>query len=140
MLRHALLKRTPVLPRLASRKAFVPLIQKRQYSDDVFLTTNAANYIDEMYAAWKDDPKSVHVSWQVSDRERTTTLMCFGMDWIGSDGLVGLFGSVELRHRACEGFGSGSEGCVRSVKGHGTSGLFGNLMNCIADTVSSAHR
>lgn len=70
MLRHALLKRTPVLPRLASRKAFVPLIQKRQYSDDVFLTTNAANYIDEMYAAWKDDPKSVHVSWQVSDNER----------------------------------------------------------------------
>ncbi|AOW06343.1 thiamine diphosphate-binding protein [Yarrowia lipolytica] len=64
MLRHALLKRTPVLPRLTSRKAFVPLIQKRKYSDDVFLTTNAANYIDEMYAAWKDDPKSVHVSWQ----------------------------------------------------------------------------
>lgn len=48
----------------------MPLIQKRKYSDDVFLTTNAANYIDEMYAAWKDDPQSVHVSWQVSDNER----------------------------------------------------------------------
>lgn len=66
MLRSALLKRTQFLPRLASRKAFVPVMQRRKYSDDVFLTTNSANYIDEMYAAWKEDPKSVHVSWQVS--------------------------------------------------------------------------
>lgn len=31
---------------------------------DGFLDGNAANYIDEMYMAWKDDPKSVHVSWR----------------------------------------------------------------------------
>ncbi|CDK28456.1 unnamed protein product [Kuraishia capsulata CBS 1993] len=30
---------------------------------DSFLQTNNANYIDEMYQAWKQDPKSVHVSW-----------------------------------------------------------------------------
>jgi hypothetical protein len=34
--------------------------------DDVFLQSTNANYIDEMYAAWKQDPSSVHVSWQVS--------------------------------------------------------------------------
>jgi 2-oxoglutarate dehydrogenase E1 component len=33
--------------------------------NDSFLQGNTANYIDEMYMLWKDDPKSVHVSWQV---------------------------------------------------------------------------
>lgn len=33
--------------------------------NDNFLTGNTANYIDEMYMQWKQDPKSVHVSWQV---------------------------------------------------------------------------
>ncbi|ODV95231.1 hypothetical protein PACTADRAFT_57825 [Pachysolen tannophilus NRRL Y-2460] len=32
-------------------------------SPDSFLQTNNANYIDEMYEAWKQDPSSVHVSW-----------------------------------------------------------------------------
>ena len=32
--------------------------------NDGFLDGNSANYIDEMYMAWKDDPKSVHISWQ----------------------------------------------------------------------------
>ncbi|KID90683.1 2-oxoglutarate dehydrogenase E1 component [Metarhizium guizhouense ARSEF 977] len=32
---------------------------------DNFLSGGAANYIDEMYMQWKQDPKSVHVSWQV---------------------------------------------------------------------------
>ncbi|BFZ53970.1 2-oxoglutarate dehydrogenase E1 component [Savitreella phatthalungensis] len=34
-------------------------------ASDSFLQSNSANYIDEMYAAWKQDPSSVHVSWQV---------------------------------------------------------------------------
>ncbi|KAK1832710.1 thiamine diphosphate-binding protein [Podospora conica] len=33
--------------------------------NDNFLSGNTANYIDEMYLQWKQDPKSVHVSWQV---------------------------------------------------------------------------
>lgn len=33
--------------------------------NDVFLQTNNANYVDEMYRAWKQDPESVHISWQV---------------------------------------------------------------------------
>src|SRR3569833_683934 len=33
--------------------------------NDNFLSGNTANYIDEMYMQWKEDPKSVHVSWQV---------------------------------------------------------------------------
>ena len=32
--------------------------------NDSFLQGNTANYIDEMYMAWKHDPKSVHISWQ----------------------------------------------------------------------------
>lgn len=32
--------------------------------NDSFLQGNTANYIDEMYIAWKKDPSSVHVSWQ----------------------------------------------------------------------------
>ncbi|KAK5988737.1 2-oxoglutarate dehydrogenase complex component E1 [Cladobotryum mycophilum] len=34
-------------------------------SNDNFLSGSTANYIDEMYMQWKQDPKSVHVSWQV---------------------------------------------------------------------------
>ncbi|KAK9449423.1 thiamine diphosphate-binding protein [Limtongia smithiae] len=33
--------------------------------NDSFLDGNSANYIDEMYDAWKTDPTSVHISWQV---------------------------------------------------------------------------
>ncbi|KAG9239512.1 mitochondrial putative 2-oxoglutarate dehydrogenase [Amylocarpus encephaloides] len=33
--------------------------------NDSFLSGNSSNYIDEMYMQWKEDPKSVHVSWQV---------------------------------------------------------------------------
>ncbi|CCH42044.1 2-oxoglutarate dehydrogenase E1 component [Wickerhamomyces ciferrii] len=32
-------------------------------SNDSFLQTQNATYIDEMYDAWKKDPSSVHVSW-----------------------------------------------------------------------------
>ncbi|KAE8144831.1 thiamine diphosphate-binding protein [Aspergillus avenaceus] len=32
--------------------------------NDSFLSGNTANYIDEMYIAWKKDPSSVHISWQ----------------------------------------------------------------------------
>jgi 2-oxoglutarate dehydrogenase E1 component len=31
---------------------------------DSFLQGNTANYVDEMYMSWKQDPSSVHVSWQ----------------------------------------------------------------------------
>ncbi|OXV12163.1 hypothetical protein Egran_00075 [Elaphomyces granulatus] len=32
--------------------------------NDSFLQGNTANYIDEMYLAWREDPSSVHISWQ----------------------------------------------------------------------------
>ena len=35
-----------------------------QDPNDSFLQGNTANYIDEMYVAWKRDPSSVHISWQ----------------------------------------------------------------------------
>ncbi|RKK14243.1 2-oxoglutarate dehydrogenase [Fusarium oxysporum f. sp. cepae] len=42
---------------------------------DSFLQGGAANYIDEMFRSWKQDPKSVHVSWRtyfrnMEDRSR----------------------------------------------------------------------
>lgn len=47
-------------------------VQKRHYAaqvgvdpNDAFLRGDAANYVDEMYMAWKKDPSSVHLSWQV---------------------------------------------------------------------------
>ncbi|KIV99389.1 oxoglutarate dehydrogenase (succinyl-transferring), E1 component [Verruconis gallopava] len=33
--------------------------------NDAFLQGNTANYIDEMYMQWKNDPSSVHISWQI---------------------------------------------------------------------------
>jgi len=42
-----------------------PDIDGLQDPNDAFLSGNTANYIDEMYMAWKDDPSSVHLSWQV---------------------------------------------------------------------------
>ncbi|KAF1936146.1 2-oxoglutarate dehydrogenase, E1 component [Clathrospora elynae] len=33
--------------------------------NDSFLQGNTANYVDGMYMQWKQDPTSVHVSWQV---------------------------------------------------------------------------
>ncbi|RAO65707.1 uncharacterized protein BHQ10_001719 [Talaromyces amestolkiae] len=33
-------------------------------ANDSFLQGNTANYIDEMYLAWRKDPSSVHISWQ----------------------------------------------------------------------------
>ncbi|EPY54231.1 2-oxoglutarate dehydrogenase [Schizosaccharomyces cryophilus OY26] len=35
-----------------------------QAPTDNFLSGGAADYVDEMYEAWKRDPNSVHVSWQ----------------------------------------------------------------------------
>ncbi|KAF7716889.1 2-oxoglutarate dehydrogenase, E1 component family protein [Penicillium ucsense] len=32
--------------------------------NDSFLQGSTANYVDEMYLAWKRDPSSVHISWQ----------------------------------------------------------------------------
>jgi 2-oxoglutarate dehydrogenase E1 component len=52
----------------------LPSTLKRRYAtavasapdpNDSFLSGNTANYIDEMYMQWKEDPKSVHISWQV---------------------------------------------------------------------------
>lgn len=41
-----------------------PLTTRRLLSSqDSFLLTNNGNYIDEMYAQWKQDPSSVHISW-----------------------------------------------------------------------------
>lgn len=35
----------------------------RCFATDSFLQSNNSNYIEEMYEAWRQDPKSVHVSW-----------------------------------------------------------------------------
>lgn len=35
----------------------------RCYASDSFLQSNNSNYVEEMYDAWRQDPLSVHVSW-----------------------------------------------------------------------------
>lgn len=58
--RKSLLSRASVVAYNPTRVAL------RHYSlaNDVFLQSTNANYIEEMYDAWKKDPSSVHVSWQ----------------------------------------------------------------------------
>ncbi|TGZ78736.1 2-oxoglutarate dehydrogenase, E1 component [Ascodesmis nigricans] len=49
-----------------SKRSYAAQADKRGVDpNDAFLTGNTANYVDEMYLAWKKDPSSVHISWQV---------------------------------------------------------------------------
>ncbi|PNH39597.1 hypothetical protein VD0004_g7297 [Verticillium dahliae] len=66
--------RTAATQTLAASRRPLSLTARRHYAsatdnapdpNDNFLSGNTANYIDEMYMQWKEDPKSVHVSWQV---------------------------------------------------------------------------
>jgi 2-oxoglutarate dehydrogenase E1 component len=59
---------------LASKRRTLAVISQKRHAaavasapdpNDNFLSGNTANYIDEMYMSWKEDPTSVHVSWQV---------------------------------------------------------------------------
>ena len=61
---------TPLKATLASKRSpLATAFQQRHASanapdpNDSFLSGNTANYIDEMYMSWKEDPESVHVSW-----------------------------------------------------------------------------
>ncbi|KAL3234426.1 2-oxoglutarate dehydrogenase, mitochondrial [Nakaseomyces bracarensis] len=42
---------------------FVPVVRRGYASQDNFVNTTNAAYIDEMFQAWQKDPSSVHVSW-----------------------------------------------------------------------------
>ncbi|OIW27816.1 2-oxoglutarate dehydrogenase, E1 component [Coniochaeta ligniaria NRRL 30616] len=57
-------RRRPLAVSTQKRWATSSLFQAPDPSDN-FLSGNTANYIDEMYLQWKEDPKSVHISWQV---------------------------------------------------------------------------
>lgn len=59
-----LLSRTLRSPRSRALRASTAVFAKRALATDSFLQTNNANYIDEMYDAWRQDPSSVHVLWQ----------------------------------------------------------------------------
>lgn len=50
---------------ISSQKRWESSLHSAPDPSDNFLSGNTANYIDEMYLQWKEDPKSVHVSWQV---------------------------------------------------------------------------
>ncbi|CAK9437970.1 uncharacterized protein LODBEIA_P23480 [Lodderomyces beijingensis] len=47
----------------AAKTATVLLESKRGFATDTFLQGNNSNYVDEMYQAWREDPASVHASW-----------------------------------------------------------------------------
>lgn len=50
---------------VSTQKRFKSALFNAPDSNDNFLQGENANYIDEMYIQYKQDPKSVHVSWQV---------------------------------------------------------------------------
>ncbi|KAI9219714.1 oxoglutarate dehydrogenase, E1 component [Blastocladiella britannica] len=64
----------PVVGSVSSRFTTQPLLRRHAVpaaarflstsNNEGFLVGNAANYVDEMYAAWQRDPSSVHASWQ----------------------------------------------------------------------------
>uniref|UniRef100_A0A060SXT5 2-oxoglutarate dehydrogenase, mitochondrial n=1 Tax=Blastobotrys adeninivorans TaxID=409370 RepID=A0A060SXT5_BLAAD len=58
------LRRSRISPRAALCNPAQLTIRHYSLANDVFLSSTNASYIDEMYHAWKQDPASVHVSWQ----------------------------------------------------------------------------
>ncbi|KAI3398166.1 hypothetical protein diail_9788 [Diaporthe ilicicola] len=50
---------------LSTQKRYKSALFSAPDPNDNFLQGENANYIDEMYVQYKQDPKSVHVSWQV---------------------------------------------------------------------------
>ncbi|KNE63048.1 oxoglutarate dehydrogenase (succinyl-transferring), E1 component [Allomyces macrogynus ATCC 38327] len=58
--------RRQAVPALASASTAGRVLARKYATanNEAFLAGNAANYVDEMYAAWRKDPTSVHVSWQ----------------------------------------------------------------------------
>ncbi|KAF2860626.1 mitochondrial 2-oxoglutarate dehydrogenase [Piedraia hortae CBS 480.64] len=61
--------RPAVLPQCRVQRRLYAAVQQGNKagvdSSDSFLSGSSANYVDEMYRAWKEDPSSVHLSWQV---------------------------------------------------------------------------
>lgn len=47
------------------RMCFSTSVSFRSNSVESFLNGPSASYIEDMYASWLQDPKSVHVSWQI---------------------------------------------------------------------------
>lgn len=59
--RGALSARRVLCRELSTRTAKAP----PPHPHESFLSGNSSNYMEEMYEAWRQDPKSVHRSWQV---------------------------------------------------------------------------
>ena len=58
---------------LSSKRRTLAVVSQKRYAaaqaasalgQDTFNQGSNAQYIDEMYMAWKEDPNSVHISWQ----------------------------------------------------------------------------
>lgn len=54
--------RTP-LPRVRVPRALARPLFPRALATDTFLQSTNTNYVEEMYDAWRQDPSSVHASW-----------------------------------------------------------------------------
>lgn len=50
---------------VTNQKRYAAAVANAPDPNDSFLSGNAANYIDAMYMEWKENPASVHISWQV---------------------------------------------------------------------------
>lgn len=65
--------RARLLHRMAAKLLPPRLTLARTLATDSFLQGNNANYVDEMYNAWRQDPSSVHVSWNAYFKNIETT-------------------------------------------------------------------
>ncbi|KAI5953468.1 KGD1 [Candida jiufengensis] len=51
------------IPRISTISSISSIKQIRCLATDTFLQGNNSNYVDEMYQQWREDPSSVHASW-----------------------------------------------------------------------------
>jgi 2-oxoglutarate dehydrogenase E1 component len=78
---------------------------------DSFLSGNTANYVDEMYMMWKEDPKSVHGSWNVYFKNMESGDMPISKAFVPPPSIVSqpAGGIPSVSFAATPGEGSGSD-------------------------------
>jgi 2-oxoglutarate dehydrogenase E1 component len=98
---------------LVGQKRFesTPAASSSPDPSDNFLSGSAASYIDEMYLQWKENPLSVHVSWQVYFKNMESGDMPMSQAFTPPPNLVpqATGGVPRLSHGLGMGLGDGSE-------------------------------
>jgi 2-oxoglutarate dehydrogenase E1 component len=96
---------------VTAQKRFASATAQAPDPNDNFLSGGAANYIDEMYMQWKQDPKSVHISWQTYFKNMESGDMPISQAFTPPPNLVpnAAGGVPQLAHGLGTGIGEGSD-------------------------------